>query len=342
MGIFTWLFGSKLYSEPRPVLSKWFPEFESKLPDQSGKVIVVTGCTTGTGHICALTCAKKGAHVVMLNRKSSRAEDAERRIKEVAPQATVETIECDLTSLASVRAAAATLCDKFGTVGIDVLCCNAGVMALADVATVDGYDIQMQTNHLAHFALAKETFTLLEVAAKKRGEARIVNHSSGARHMAKTLEAKYLGPNGGNLGGDSKSMLFGGSRWVRYGQTKLANSVWTQALHARLEASGSAVKAVCAAPGLASTNLQVTTALDGGMSQTWIMRWAQSAEDGTMPLLQCCLGEAVSAQFFEPSGRMAMWGPPSAVPELTAKETDAATTNMIWEMSESFCGEWKL
>ena len=90
-----------------------------------------------------------------------------------------------------------------------------------------------------------------------RGEARIVNHSSGARHMAKGLDAQYLGANGGSLGGDGASMLCGGARWVRYSQTKLANSVFTQALHERLIARGSAVKAVCAAPGLAATNLQV-------------------------------------------------------------------------------------
>ena len=77
--------------------------------------------------------------------------------------------------------------------------------------------------------------------------------------MPKALEERYLGANGGNLGGDGASMFLGGARWVRYGQTKLANAVWTQALHERLQARGhSSIKAVCAAPGLAATNLQVT------------------------------------------------------------------------------------
>ena len=178
---FLGLFGSnKAYTEPQPVKSKWFPEFKSKLPDQKGKVVVVTGCTSGTGLVCALTCASKGAHVVLLNRKSSRADAAERCVKEAAaPGARVESIECDLQSLASVRTAAAALSAKFKATGVDVLCLNAGVMALEDAATADGFDVQMQTNHLAHFLLAKDSFALLETAAAQRGEARIVNSRRG-------------------------------------------------------------------------------------------------------------------------------------------------------------------
>lgn len=234
--------------------------------------------------------------------------------------------------------------EKFqGKGGIDVLCLNAGVMALKDEATEDGYDVQMQTNHLAHFLLAKETHALLEEAAKKRGEARLVNHSSGARHMVRGLEEQYFGKNGGSLGGDGASMFMGGARWVRYGQTKLANAVFTQALHERLQSSGSAVKAVCAAPGLAATNLQVTTAADGGMGATWIMKFGQSAEDGTMPLLQCCVGPGVSSgEFIEPSRMGNMKGEPSVVTKRSAKEVEPAATKLLWEMSEKAFGEWKL
>ena len=170
----SWFTSDPYYTEPPKIASKWFSTFVEPLPDQQGKVIAITGATTGTGFVCALECAKKGAHVVLLNRPSERATDAEQKIKEMAPQATVETIPCDLTSLDSVRAAAAALKKKFGGgvlstgKGLDVLCCNAGVMALKDQATSDGYDVQMQTNHLAHFLLAKETFGLLEVAAKAR------------------------------------------------------------------------------------------------------------------------------------------------------------------------------
>ena len=84
-----------------------------------------------------------------------------------------------------------------------------------------GYDTQMQTNHLSHFLLTKELFPLLEKAAKARGEAR-TKHSSGARKFpSSSLQAKYLGKNGGNLGGNGNSMLFGGGRWQRYHQVPL-------------------------------------------------------------------------------------------------------------------------
>ena len=123
---------------------------------------------------------------------------------------------------------------------------------------------------------------------------------------------------------------------------ELANSVFTQALAERLRARGSAVKAVCAAPGLAATNLQVTTAADGGMAETWVMRFAQSAEDGTMPLLRCCLGAGVaSGEFLEPGGMGYMKGPPAAS-GISAKEADAAAIAMLWKTSEKACGVWAL
>jgi NAD(P)-dependent dehydrogenase (short-subunit alcohol dehydrogenase family) len=110
-----------------------------------------------------------------------------------------------------------------------VLCNNADVMALEDKACPEGYDIQMKTNHLSHFLLTREILPLLEKATDLRGEARVVNHSSIARE-GKKLDAKYLGKNGGNLGGNGASMLFSGARWLRYHQTKLANVVFTLAL----------------------------------------------------------------------------------------------------------------
>ena len=183
----------------------------------------------------------------------------------------------------------------------------------------------MQTNHLSHFLLTKELLPLLNKAAELKGEARIVNHTSGARSYPSTpLQAKYYGKNGGNLGGNGNSMLFGGARWERYHQvtfrarlaadcgrlfhisfscvdgnrnthlstdlsgdlctlfetirscavaigrcltlrlcsvsreqSKLANAVFTVALHEKLQAAGSRVKVLVAAPGLAATNLQV-------------------------------------------------------------------------------------
>lgn len=334
-----------------PVLaSKYFPEFEANLADLSGKTIAVTGTTSGTGLVFARTCARKGARVLMLNRKSSRSDSAQERVKAESPSGSVETIECDLMSFDSVRAACAVLVTACAKDGLDVLCCNAGIMAFEDKATVDGYDVQMQTNHLSHFLLAREAFPLLEAAAARTGEARIVSHSSGARMgSGGPLGERYLGPNGGDLGGNGASMLCGGARWKRYGQTKLANSVFTQALHERLQASGSKVKAVCCAPGGAVTDLQATTVKDGGLASgfaSWMMSKTQSAEDGTMPLLLGSVGPAADVpsggSMFEPTHWGGWVGPAGRPKALMATEKRADSKALLWEMSEKAVGAWPM
>jgi NAD(P)-dependent dehydrogenase (short-subunit alcohol dehydrogenase family) len=263
--------GGSKYKQPRAIPTKWLPGFAATLPSLTGKVVAITGCTTGTGYVCARECARKGAHVILLNRASSRATAAEDKLRKEAPGAVLTSFECDLTSFASVQKAARAMRTSFESLGIDVLCNNAGVMALADQATGDGFDVQMQTNHLSHFLLTREVFPLLEKAAELRGESRVVNHSSLAARIGKPLDEKYLGKNGGNLGGNGKSYIFGGARWLRYHQTKLANVVFTYALSDRLKAAGKdRIKVLCAAPGLAATNLQVPLFLPvGDLAQCW-------------------------------------------------------------------------
>jgi len=319
-----------------------------KLPDMSGMVVVVTGCSSGTGFVCATTCATRGATVLMLNRKSSKAEAAEAKIKAVATESgKVVTIECDLMNFDSVRKAAEEINTKYAEDGVDVLCCNAGVMNLKDVATGDKYDQQMQTNHLSHFLLVKEVFPLLETAAAKRGQARIVLHASAARHLTNGLQEKYLGPNGGNLGGDAVGMMKKEGRTPRYAQSKLANSVFIQALHQKLTAKGSKVKALAAAPGFASTGLQQGMEADGAEKQSAfaIKHMAQTQEDGTMGLLTACFGaDAISGEFYEPKGwpgGMPGLGPPKRA-KITKKEVDPAAMKLLWDMSEKACGKWEL
>ncbi|CAJ1350891.1 unnamed protein product [Effrenium voratum] len=188
----------------------------------------------------------------------------------------------------------------------------------------------------------RELYPLLQKAASERGEARIVQHSSGARKFPNTdLEAKYLGKNGGDLGGNGNSMFFGGARWERYHQTKLANAVFTKELDTRLRAANSKVKACCAAPGLAATNLQVTTSQDDGFHAPWIMRFGQSGEDGTMPLLQCCAGSVESGDFFEPEGMGNIKGPPTKIaPEPLWTKPESG--KILWEESEKACGAFKV
>ena len=107
------------YTKPREVPSKWFPGFAAQLPDLKGKVVAVTGCTTGTGYVCARECARKGAHVIMLNRASSRATAAEAKLREEVPGATATVVECDLSSFESVKKAASRLATDFAETGIE-------------------------------------------------------------------------------------------------------------------------------------------------------------------------------------------------------------------------------
>ena len=323
---------------------KHYAEFVQKLPNLDGKVVCVTGTTSGTGYYYALAAAKKGATVIMLNRSSERAAASANSLRgECSDGKFDDTIPCDLMSFESVRAAGELMLAKYATTGIHVLCCNAGIMAFPDEATKDGYDVQMQTNHLSHFLLTSLLLPLLEKAADKEGEAgqaRIVNHSSMARHEGKLIE-KYLQKNGGNLGGNGANMLVG-ARWRRYGQTKLANAVFTQALSKRLSSMNSKVISACAAPGLAQTNLQVATLATGGMSNgccgsMCIMSLAQSPADGSMPILHASFMPAVqSGDFYEPPG-MGLKGLPTKV-KATKHETHVASHEMLWTASETAIG----
>jgi NAD(P)-dependent dehydrogenase (short-subunit alcohol dehydrogenase family) len=302
-----------------------------------GKVVAVTGCTSGTGFACAKACAELGATVVLLNRASERATAAEEKLRNAASGIKVVTVPLNLSSFQSVRDAAAKLRADFGEMGIDVLCCNAGVMASADLATEDGCDVQMQTNHLSHFLLMSEIWPLLETAANQRGEARVVTHASISA-KGPPLESKYFGKNGGNLGGDKNGMApFSGPRWDRYHQTKLANLACMYALHDRCQKAGSKVKALCAHPGVASTELQVKTVAGKGMSGGVAnMTVSQTAEDGAVGITLCCCSPGVkSGDFYGPPGQ-GMAGMAVSLP--VWRNTDEVARNMLWEESERTTG----
>lgn len=305
--------------------------------DMTGKIVAITGTTSGTGFVCAREIAKKGATVLLLNRKSARAEQANKQLLEAVPNGKFDSIDCDLQSFVSVNKAVETIKSKYSV--IDVLVNNAGVMALKDDATVDGYDVQIQTNVISHFLLTKDLFPLLV----KSKEARIVNHSSMAR-LGGPLEKKYFEKNGGNLGGDGteqENLSFQGPRWARYHQTKLANAVFTYGLKNKLKEAGiTNVIPLLAHPGLAATNLQVTTVSDGGMDGTSdFMNQAQSAEDGATGIIRCAMDkEAKPGHFYGPA---AGW---KGFPDLLPPEDlllDPSNIEINWEGCEKAVGPFK-
>lgn len=154
-------------SDSKPI--KYLPAFEAgELPSLEHKVVAITGCTSGTGLVFAKVAVRKGAAaVLLLNRPSERATQAETVIQAEVPEGSstkVETFSCDLQDFESVKAAAKTIAKKYDA--IDVLCNNAGIMAMEEKATKDGFDVQTQTNHLSHFLLTRELLPSLKKAKR--------------------------------------------------------------------------------------------------------------------------------------------------------------------------------
>ena len=308
---------------------------ENHTQDMTGKVVAFTGTTSGTGYVCAREMAKLGASVILLNRASGRATASLEKLREEVPNGAFDPITCDLQDFESVRKAVDEIKAKYAVV--DVLCNNAGVMALEDRATKDGYDVQMQTNCISHFLLSKGLFPLL----RNSTEARVVNHTSMAR-LGAPLESKYFGKNGGNLGGnetDQENGRSGGPRWERYHQTKLANCAFTYGLKQKLEQHNiDNVKVLLAHPGLALTSLQATSADAGGMdANSPLLANAQSAEDGALGIIRACADEkAESGNFYGPKE----W---TGFPVLLIPEDlllDPKNIQINWEGCEAAVGEF--
>lgn len=309
--------------------TRLYPAYVAGLPRLEGRTVAITGCTSGTGQVLAGTVGALGARVLLLNRPSARAEAACAALIDQGFDAT--PVPCDLQSFAQVREAVErlrTLCPD----GLDVLVNNAGVMALDDVATVDGCDVQMQTNHLSHFLLTSGVWPLLTKAADARGEARVVNHSSGAR-LGAPLHARYLGRNGGDLGGDRWP---GFGRWQRYRQSKLANLLFTYALETHIQREAPAyagrVKSLCAHPGPTDSGLQGKTSGRRLVDRYLLwrtLREAQSVEDGALGITRAaCAPDVASGDFFGPT-REARTGEAVRLPP----ERDPDAEELLWSTS---------
>lgn len=205
------------------------------IPDQGGRLAVVTGANSGLGQVAARELARAGARVVLACRSEARGRDALNLLRGEVPGAEAEVRRLDLGDLASVREFATALSGE----RVDLLLNNAGVMALPYGTTADGFETQFGVNHLGHFAL---TGLLLPALLAVPG-ARIVTVSS-MTHVMANIDARDLNSERGYR------------RWVAYARSKSANLLFTHELARRLAAHGSEVVAAAAHPGYAATNLQ--------------------------------------------------------------------------------------
>jgi len=210
-----------------------------------------------------------------------------------------------------------------------------------DIATKDGYDVQIQTNHLSHFLLTAELLPLIEKEAEENGDARVVNHSSKARMtLWNGLEEKYFMKNGGNLGGDGGNVLiFMGARFTRYAHSKLANVVFGQGLHTKLCAKkNSKVRVVSCDPGASKTSLMEGMPM-GGLEGKIVAFLSdhnlQSAEDGSMSLLLAMMGsKVISGEYYAPK----MLKGRTVLETLARRETNPDSIDMLWKRSEEATG----
>lgn len=291
------------------------------LPDLTGKTIVVTGGNSGIGYCAAVELARKGARTVLACRDQAKAEKAASAIRAAHPNATVEVMALDLASLASVRDFADAFHRQHDR--LDVLCNNAGVMALPYRKTVDGFEMQIGTNHLGHFALTGRLLDLLRTTPN----ARVVNVSSGA-HRA------------GWIRFDDLNWERGYRKWFAYGQSKIANLLFTYELQRRLAAANVPVISVACHPGYAATNLQAAGPRMAGstlmeqITELGNRLFAQSAEMGALPTLYAIAADTVrGGDYIGPDGPGEMHGHPRKVTS-NSRSHDEGTARRLWDLSE--------
>jgi NAD(P)-dependent dehydrogenase (short-subunit alcohol dehydrogenase family) len=287
------------------------------IPDQTGRVAVVTGANSGLGLVTARELARAGARVVLACRNLDKAHAAVDQIRAAVPEAQVQLEELDLASLASVRGFAERL--KATRDGLDLLINNAGIMGTPRRRTADGFELQFGTNHLGHFAL---TTALLETM-EGREDARVVTLSSTAHKMGRI--------NFDNLNGDRHYF-----RWNAYGQSKLANLLFALELERRLRAAGSTVKSLAAHPGYAATNLQSTgpPLVDRLVMKVGNAAVAQSDEMGALPILYAATQPGLEGgTYIGPDSFREQRGHPTIV-QPNGRARDPETARRLWEVSE--------
>jgi NAD(P)-dependent dehydrogenase (short-subunit alcohol dehydrogenase family) len=291
------------------------------IPDQSGRVAVVTGANSGLGLVDARELARAGATVVLAVRDTAKGERAVSAIREEIPSAELDLRQLDLADLASIHAFDEQLSSERDR--LDLLINNAGLMAPPRRLTKDGFESQFGTNHLGHFALTGLLLPRLLAAP----EPRVVTESSGAHRIGRInfddlhRERRYVS-------------------WLAYGQSKLANLMFAFELQRRATEAGANLKSMAAHPGYARTNLQFAAPpiYERAVMAVTNLLVAQSAEMGALPTLYAAtVPDLPGGTFVGPDGFMEQRGHPHIV-TAAGKAYDDDAWRRLWEVSEQLTG----
>ena len=291
------------------------------IPDLSGRTVVVTGANSGLGYETSRALAARGAHVVLACRDLLKGGVASERIAKEHPSASVELAELDLSSLASIRSFVEGFTSRH--MQLHILCNNAGVMALPYRQTADGFEMQLGTNHLGHFALTG----LLLPRLLATGGARVVTVSSTMHRI-------------GRIRFDDLHGAHRYRKWRAYGQSKLANLLFTYELAHRAARKGAGLVATAAHPGYAATNLQFAgPRMEGSTLMERLSGWgnrlvAQDAAGGALPTLYAATAPDVrGGEYFGPGGFAEISGSPKRVGS-TQRSHDREVAEHLWGVSE--------
>jgi NAD(P)-dependent dehydrogenase (short-subunit alcohol dehydrogenase family) len=278
-----------------------------RIPDLTGRTAVVTGASSGIGVPTAEALGRAGAHVVL----AVRDLDKGRRVAAAIPGSS-EVRRLDLAELASVREFAAAWDG-----GLDLLINNAGVMNMPEGRTKDGFETHFGTNHLGHFALTNLLLPHLT--------GRVVTVSAAAHRWVDGISF------------DDLYLERAYSPRRAYGQSKLANLLFTLELQRRLSAAGSPVRALAAHPGLAMSNLDRTPGPAARLRHTFLTAVAQSTEAGAQPTLLAATQDLPGGSYAGPDGLSGMRGAPTLAGR-TAAASDPAAAKRLWTMSATLTG----
>lgn len=300
------------------------PQWSTRdMPSQDGRIILVTGGTSGMGYEDALALARAGAEVIIAARNPERGAEAIARIRQAVPDARVQFESVDLANLSSVRDLAQKLNQRLPR--LDVLINNAAIMAPPERGTsVDGFEMQLATNYLGHFALTGLLVPLL----RQSQDARVVSLSSIAAGR-------------GAMNFDDLQSEQAYQPYAAYAQSKLAILHWAFALQRRSEAEGWGIRSIAAHPGVAVTEL---IARGPGLNSEFGQRWAEdrdkyhSAAQGALPTLYAATArEAVGGAYYGPVGDEEKRGP-LGFAKVPAAATRTADADRLWTLSERLTG----